>query len=89
VEANYRAWNVTTKDGELFSGRLDAETQTAIELFDATAQKHVIQRKDIGTLEMSPLSLMPVGFEALPPDDLRGLVEYLSQSHQPHTQPGS
>ena len=47
VEANYRLWNVTTKDGETLSGRLEAETQTTVEILDTTAQKHVIQRKDI------------------------------------------
>ena len=31
VEANYRSWNVTTKDGRRF-GRLEAETQTTVEI---------------------------------------------------------
>jgi hypothetical protein len=81
VEANYRLWNVTTKDGETFSGRLEAETQTSVEILDTTAQKHVIQRKDITSLEASQLSIMPTGFEALPPDDLKSLLEYLAQPH--------
>jgi putative membrane-bound dehydrogenase-like protein len=83
VEANYRLWNVTTKDGETFSGRLEAETQTSVEILDTTAQKHVVQRKDITSLEASQLSIMPTGFEALPPDDLKSLLEYLAQ---PQTQ---
>jgi putative heme-binding domain-containing protein len=81
VEANYRLWNVTTKDGETFSGRLEAETQTSVEILDSAAQKHVLQRKDIAQLEASPLSIMPAGFESLPPDDLKSLVEYLAQPH--------
>ena len=81
VEANYRLWNVTTKDGETFSGRLEAETQTSVEILDTTAQKHVVQRKDIASLEASQLSIMPTGFEALPPDDLKALLEYLAQPH--------
>ncbi|MCI0745471.1 MAG: ThuA domain-containing protein [Verrucomicrobia subdivision 3 bacterium] len=83
VEANYRLWNVTTKDGETFSGRLDAESQTSVEVLDTTAQKHVIQRKDIASLEASQLSIMPTGFESLPPDDLKSLLEYLAQPHSP------
>jgi len=81
VEANYRLWNVTTKSGETFSGRLDTETQTTVEILDTTAQKHVIQRKDIASLDPSQLSIMPTGFEALPPDDLKGVLEYLCQPH--------
>jgi putative heme-binding domain-containing protein len=81
VEANYRSWSVTTKDGESYSGRLDAETQTSIEILDATSRKHVIQRKDVATLEASALSIMPSGFELLPADDLKGLIEYLTQPH--------
>jgi len=82
VEANYRNWTVTTKDGETFSGRLEAETQTTVEILDTTGQKHVVQRKDIASLEGSQLSIMPVGFEATPPQDLKSLLEYLAQSHQ-------
>jgi putative membrane-bound dehydrogenase-like protein len=81
VEANYRLWNVTTKDGETFSGRLEAETQTTVEILDTTAQKHVVQRKDVTNLEASQVSIMPTGFEALPPDDLKALLEYLVQQH--------
>ena len=81
VEANYRLWNVTTKGGETFSGRLEAETQNTVEILDTTAQKHVVQRKDIASLDASQLSIMPTGFEALPPDDLKALIEYLAQPH--------
>jgi putative membrane-bound dehydrogenase-like protein len=78
VEANYRLWNVTTRDDEILSGRLDAETQTTIELLDTNGQKHIVQRNDIARLEPSPLSVMPAGFETLPAEDLKGLLEYLS-----------
>ncbi|MFZ9023095.1 MAG: c-type cytochrome, partial [Litorivicinaceae bacterium] len=79
VEANYRMWTVETTDGEVISGRLEAETQTTVEVLDVAAQKHVIQRKDIESLEVSPNSIMPIGFEALPKDDLKSLIEYLAQ----------
>ena len=81
VEANYRLWNVTTKDGETLSGRLETETQTTVEILDTTAQKHVIQRKNIASMNGSALSIMPAGFESLPPDDLKALLEYLCQPH--------
>jgi putative heme-binding domain-containing protein len=81
VEANYRLWNVTTKGGDTYSGRLEAETQTTVEILDTTAQKHIVQRKDIASLDVSQLSIMPTGFEALPPDDLKSLIEFLAQPH--------
>ena len=83
VEANYRLWNVTTKDGETLSGRLDAETQTAVEILDLSGTKHSVQRKDIASLESSPLSIMPTGFEQIPESDLAGLLEYLAHSNHP------
>ena len=81
MEANYRLWNVTTKGGDTFSGRLETETQTSVEILDTTGQKHTIQRKDIETMEGSQLSIMPIGMEALPPDDIKALLEYLMQPH--------
>ena len=81
VEANYRLWTASTKDGNSYSGRLETETQTTVEILDITGQKHVIQRKDIESLQASSLSIMPIGFEALPPDDLKALLEYLATRH--------
>jgi uncharacterized protein len=80
VEANFRLWNITLKDGDGYSGRLEAETQTSVEILDTAGQKHVIQRKDIETLEGTMQSIMPNGFELLPADDLKALLEYLGQS---------
>ena len=82
VDANYRMWTVETTDGEIFSGRLEAETQTTVEILDVAAQKHVIQRKNIESLQASSNSIMPIGFEALPTDDLKALLEYLAQPHE-------
>jgi len=80
VEANFRLWTVTTKEGEAYSGRLETETQTTVEILDTAAQKHVVQRKDIASLEGSAQSIMPAGFDALPAEDLRSLIEYLAAS---------
>ncbi|MBI1176242.1 hypothetical protein GC207_02245 [bacterium] len=38
VEANYRLWNVTTKEGDTYSGRPEAETQTTVEILDVAGQ---------------------------------------------------
>ena len=84
VEANFRQWSVTTKSGETVTGRLEAETQTSVEILDLTGVKHVVQRKDIAKLNASLLSIMPTGFEQLPPADLAAILEYLAlSSHEP------
>jgi putative membrane-bound dehydrogenase-like protein len=82
VEANYRLWNVTTKDAETFSGRLETETQTSVEILDTTGQKHTIQRQKIASMQTSQLSIMPTGFEALPAADLVSLLDYLTSLNQ-------
>ena len=81
VEANYRLWTVTTKSGDTLAGRLDAETQTSIDLTDLVGQKHSVARKDIASLESSNQSIMPVGFEALGEDGLAAVLAYLATSN--------
>lgn len=51
-----------------------------MEILDTTAQKHIVQRKNIASLDGSALSIMPNGFETLPADDLKALLEYLAQA---------
>jgi len=80
VEANYRMWNVTTKDGENYAGRLDSETVTSIDILDTAGKKHTLQRKDIAEMNASALSIMPTGFEQLPPQDLASILEYIATS---------
>jgi hypothetical protein len=53
--------------------------QTSVEILDTTGAKHPIQRKDVESMQGSELSIMPTGFESLPPDDLKSLLEYLTQ----------
>ncbi|MEY4692447.1 MAG: hypothetical protein RIT19_2772 [Verrucomicrobiota bacterium] len=84
VEANYKLWTVTQKDGESLSGRLDAETATSVEILDTTGTKHVIQRSTIAKLESSGQSIMPGGFEQLPAQDLTDLLEYLAKAGTKH-----
>lgn len=77
VEANYRAWNVVTRDDETYSGRLETETQTTVEILDSAGQKHVFQRRDIKEMNTSGLSIMPNGFESLSESDLASLLSFL------------
>src|SRR5262249_38240852 len=47
VEANFRAYTVSTKAGRLFTGLLASESKTTPELFDAEGKKQTILRQDI------------------------------------------
>lgn len=82
VEANYRSWSVTTKDGETYTGRLEAETQTTVEILDLTGAKHVVQRKDITKLDASSSPSCPPA-SSNSPADLAAILEYLALSHEP------
>jgi hypothetical protein len=80
VEANFRSYTVTTKQGRVVVGLLASETKTAIELFDAEGKKQTILRADIDELVASTKSLMPDGFEKqVSRKDLTDLLEFLTQ----------
>ena len=81
VEGNFRIWKVTTAEGKIFNGLLASETKTSVEIIDAEAKKHVIQREDIETLQASTKSLMPEGFEKQikQKQELIDLLEFLAQ----------
>ncbi len=78
VESNYVLWTVETKSGDTFSGRLDTESATSIELYDLQGQKHVFPRAEIIRLEASRQSIMPTGFEQLGEQPLADLLAFLA-----------
>jgi putative membrane-bound dehydrogenase-like protein len=80
VEANFRAYTVTTNSGRVFTGLLASESKTAIELFDSEGKKQTILRQDVDRLVASPKSLMPEGFEKqISRKELTDLLEFLTQ----------
>ena len=79
VEGNFRRYTVLTADGQVLSGMLAAESQSAVELIDAEAKRHAIARDDIERITSTNKSLMPEGFEQqLKPDDMTNLLEFLA-----------
>ncbi len=79
VEGNFRVYTVVTEAGRVFSGMLASETRTTLELIDAEAKRHAIQRDEIEELVASRKSLMPEGFEKQVPDqDIVNLLEFLT-----------
>ena len=80
VEANFRAYTLSTKAGRIFTGLLASESKTTIELFDAEGKKQTILRQDVDELVATNKSLMPDGFEKLlSRKDLSNLLEFLTQ----------
>ncbi|MDB5331877.1 MAG: rane-bound dehydrogenase domain protein, partial [Phycisphaerales bacterium] len=79
VEGTYRQWIIKTKD-DVIAGRIFAESKTSIELLDPAGMKHVIPREDIVVLKATDKGVMPEGLEAIGPQDLTDLLEYLATS---------
>ncbi len=79
VEANYVQWIVATHDGRVFTGRLDAETRTTIELLDLTGDRQVISRSDVKEMRSAMRSLMPETFHLLGEQGLADLLEFLAR----------
>jgi putative membrane-bound dehydrogenase-like protein len=63
VEGNFRRYTLLTADGQVLTGMLAAESQSAIELIDAEGKRNSISREEIDQLTSTNLSLMPAGFE--------------------------
>ncbi|HSZ57570.1 MAG TPA: PVC-type heme-binding CxxCH protein [Tepidisphaeraceae bacterium] len=80
VEGTYRQWIVRTKGGDVIAGRIYAENRASLQLIDATAQLHEVQRSDIDRLLPTSKTLMPEGFEQLGEQKLADLLSYLGRS---------
>lgn len=80
VEGNFRVYTVQLADGRVMTGLLAGESKTTVEIVDAEAKRHVLQRADVEELIASPKSLMPEGFEKqLPAGDVVNLLEFLTK----------
>lgn len=79
VEGNYRQWIVETNNNIMLTGRLARESRTTVELLDAQGQPHTLERASLKELRQSKLSMMPEGFEDLPPEDIASLLDYLTE----------
>ncbi|MEZ6140874.1 MAG: ThuA domain-containing protein [Zavarzinella sp.] len=80
VEGNFRTYTISLLDGRIFSGMLASETKNSLEVIDAEAKRHLIQRDDIDVVKASNKSLMPEGFEKqMKPEEINHLLEFLTQ----------
>lgn len=79
VEGNFRVYTVALSDGRVMTGLLAGESKTTVEIVDAEAKRHVLQRADVEDLVASTKSLMPEGFEKqVPAQDIVHLLEFLT-----------
>lgn len=81
INPNYLGVSVETKDGELITGILVAETSDAVTLLRPQGIRATLRRDQISRQESTGTSLMPEGLEAtMQPADLRNLVAFLQES---------
>lgn len=76
VEANFIAYNLTTKKGDDYSGLIKSENADAVTLRNLEGEV-TIKRADIASLASSGLSVMPEGMEALGEKNIRDLIGYM------------
>lgn len=76
VDPTFTRWDIETKDGQIFAGVIARENPSSIYLKFQGGEKE-IRTADIKTRRNTGLSLMPEGFEALPPEILRNIITFM------------
>jgi len=80
VSPDFVNYVVVTKQGQVFTGLLAAETPTLVRLRGQQGAEETILRGDIEEVRPNHQSLMPEGFEqALTPQDVAHLLEFLQR----------
>lgn len=81
ITVGYRTYTVVTRDGEILTGILAAESATSVTLPNEDGLPQTVLRKDIASMRASEISLMPANFaELLTPADVANIVGYLRQT---------
>jgi putative membrane-bound dehydrogenase-like protein len=76
VEPSFVAWNLETKDGQLFNGVIESENPTTITL-KSLAGVQQIKVADVKKRENTGRSLMPEGFDGIGGETLRDIIAYM------------
>jgi putative membrane-bound dehydrogenase-like protein len=76
VDPSFVAWNLETKDGQLFNGVIESENPTTITL-KSLAGVQQVKVADIRKRENTGRSLMPEGFDGLGGEPLRDIIAYM------------
>jgi len=83
IGKDYQQTFVKTKDGQIVAGIIAEDTERAISLKTLGGGIVTVQRADVASTEISPLSMMPEGLlTPLHETDVRDLFLYLRQKQQ-------
>ncbi len=83
VGKDYQQTFVKMKDGQAMAGIVTQETEKAISLKTLAGEILTVQKSDVASTELSPLSMMPEGLlAAMHEEDVRDLFTYLRQKQQ-------
>jgi putative heme-binding domain-containing protein len=83
IGKDYQQTFVKTKDGQTVAGIVVQDTDRAIGLKTLTGDSITVQKSDVASTEVSPLSMMPEGLlSVLHEPDVRDLFLYLRQKQQ-------
>jgi putative heme-binding domain-containing protein len=83
IGKDYQQTFVKTKDNQVVSGIVTQDTDTSISLKNLSGEIITLQRSDVASTEVSPLSMMPEGLIAsMPEEDVRDLFFYLRKKQQ-------
>ncbi len=79
VDPKFAATNITTQDGEEYSGLVAAEDDTTLTLVLGAGTKQVLAKADLASRTTLTVSSMPEGLaEALATDEFLDLIEFLA-----------
>lgn len=76
VDPSFVAWNIETRDGQLYNGVIESENPTTITLKSLAGMQQV-RVADIKSRVNTGRSLMPEGFEGLGGETLRDIIAYM------------
>ena len=79
VAPNFTAWTAETRSGEVITGILVRESESAVVLKQAGGSETTIERGNLARLRPEGRSLMPEGLETgMSSSDLAGLLAWLT-----------
>ena len=83
IGKDYQQTFVKTKDGQTVAGIVTQDTDSAVTLKNLAGEVVTLQKSDVASTELSPLSMMPEGLiTTLDEESVRDLFHYLAQKQQ-------
>jgi hypothetical protein len=81
ITSGYRSYTVATRNGDMFTGILSSESATSVTLPAEDGREQILLRKDIDSIQMSEISLMPENFaDLLRPPDVADILAYMREA---------